>query len=81
MVLFRIDFFYNLSAFPLATNNSKWILVRKQLEHLLEYCIELFDHLFSCSVCHADHKNVFVFKFWSILDLQFVFHVLTSIEL
>ena len=25
-------------------------------------------HLFSCSIFHADHKNVFVIKFWYILE-------------
>ena len=30
-------------------------------------------HLFSCSICHADHKNVVVFKCWLILDLPGIF--------
>ena len=29
-----------------------------------KWCIQFFYHLFSCSIFHADHKNVFVFKFW-----------------
>ena len=33
----------------------------------------IFYHLFSCSFCHSVHKNVFVFKFRSILDMEGVF--------
>ena len=37
---------------------------------LLNKTILIIYHLFSCSICHADDKNIFVFKFPSILDLS-----------
>ena len=43
-----------------------WRVVGRFL--FVKLCILFVYQLFSCSICHADHKNVLVFKFRSILD-------------
>ena len=43
------------------------------LTFLLNSGLLILYHLFSCSIGPADHKNVFTFKFRSILDLPGIF--------
>ena len=51
------------------TSNDTILSHPLNLTFLLNEGILNIHHLWFCSICHADHKNVLNFQYWSILDL------------